>query len=113
MIRRASGKQGLFQRPAAPTPVAQEGAPPAVDVYIDDGRHGEYQHQPVHWNCQNVWNRRFADNGKAHEDPLLGQPNSCYVRVRDRGSVTAEHVVVRGFHCNPAPVSHGRTTGRR
>jgi hypothetical protein len=101
VIRWAFEKQGLFQAPGAPTPVAQEGAPPAVDVYIDDGRHGEYQYQRVHWDCQNVWNRRFADNGTAHEDPLLGQPNFCYVRVRNRGTETAANVVVRGFHCNP------------
>jgi hypothetical protein len=48
-----------------------------------------------------VWNRRFADNGTAHEDPLLGQTNFCYVRVRNRGSATATGVVVRAFHCNP------------
>jgi hypothetical protein len=101
VIRWAFEKQGLFQAPGAPTPVTQEGAPPAVDVYIDDGRHGEYQYQRVHWNCQNVWNRRFADNGTAHEEPLLDQPNFCYVRVRNRGTETAGSVVVKGFHCNP------------
>lgn len=101
VIRWAFEKQGLYQPPGAPTPVATEGAPPAVDVYVDDGRHGEYQYQAVHWNCQNVWNRRFADGGTAHEDPLLGQPNFCYVRVRNRGTQTAQNVVVRGFHCNP------------
>ena len=101
VIRWAFEKQGLYQAPGAPTPVTQEGAPPAVDVYIDDGRHGEYQYQAVHWDCQNVWNRRFADNGSIHEDPLLGQTNFAYVRVRNRGTETAENVVVRGFHCNP------------
>ena len=101
VIRWAFEKQGLYQAPGSPIPVAQEGAPPAVDVYIDDGRNGEYQYQAVHWNCQNVWNRRFADNGTLHEDPLLGQTNYCYVRVRNRGTETAENVVVRGFHCNP------------
>lgn len=101
VVRWAFEKQGLYQAPGAPIPVVQEGAPPAVDVYIDDGRHGEYQYQPVHWNCQNVWNRRFADNGTAHEEPLLAQPNFCYVRVRNRGSDTATGVVVRAFHCNP------------
>ncbi|MEO6653978.1 MAG: hypothetical protein ABIP17_15125 [Ilumatobacteraceae bacterium] len=101
VIRWAFEKQGLFQAPGAPTPVAREGAPPAVDVYVDDGRHGEYQYQPVHWNCQNVWNRRFADGGTAHEDPLLGRANFCYVRVRNRGTQTAQNVSVRAFHCNP------------
>jgi hypothetical protein len=101
VIRWAFEKQGLYQALGAPTPVTQEGAPPAVDVYIDDGRNGEYQYQRVHWDCQNVWNRRFADGGTLHEEPLLGQPNFCYVRVRNRGTEEATNVVVRGFHCNP------------
>jgi hypothetical protein len=101
VIRWAFEKQGLYQATGAPSPVTQEGVPPAVDVYIDDGRHGEYQYQPVHWNCQNVWSRRFADNGTVHEDPWLGQPNFAYVRVRNRGTQTATNVIVRGFHCNP------------
>ena len=29
-----------------------------VDVYIDDGRGGEYQYQPVLWNTTTIWNRR-------------------------------------------------------
>src|SRR5262249_16816407 len=37
MIRWAFEKQGLYQPPGAPVPVATAGAPPDVDVYIDDG----------------------------------------------------------------------------
>ena len=35
-------KQGLYQPAGAPSPVKQPGGPPSVDVYIDDGRLGEY-----------------------------------------------------------------------
>ena len=42
VIRWAFEKQGLFQPPGAPVPVVSEGAPPPVDLYIEDGRHGEY-----------------------------------------------------------------------
>ncbi len=101
VIRWAFEKQGLYQPPGAPTPVTTEGRPPAVDVYIDDGRHGEYQFQPVHWNNQNVWNRRFADNGTLHEDPWLGRTNFAYCRVRNRGTQTATGVLVKAYHCNP------------
>lgn len=101
VIHWAFEKQGLFQAASAPTPVSTEGQPPAVDVYIDDGRHGEYQYQPVHWNNQSVWNRRYADNGTAHEEPWLGRPNYAYCRVRNRGTQTATAVRVRAFHCNP------------
>ena len=101
VIRWAFEKQGLYQAPGAPTPVAREGRPPAQDVYIDDGRHGEYQHQPVHWDCQNIWNRRFADDGTAHEDPWLNRTNFAYTRVRNRGTQTATNVVVKAYHTDP------------
>ena len=101
VIRWAFEKQGLFQPAGAPTPVVTAGAPPAVDVYIDDGRGGEYQWQPVHWNNQSVWNRRAADGGTTHEEPIVGQTNYAYVNVRNRGSQLATNVVVKGYHCNP------------
>ncbi len=101
VIRWAFEKQGLYQAPGAPTPVTKEGKPPAQDVYIDDGRHGEYQYQPVHWDCQNIWNRRYADDGTAHEDPWLNRTNFAYTRVRNRGTQTATNVVVKAFHTDP------------
>ncbi|MBA2390410.1 MAG: hypothetical protein H0V67_09155 [Geodermatophilaceae bacterium] len=101
VIRWAFEKQGLYQAAGAPVPVAREGKPPAQDVYIDDGRHGEYQHQPVHWDNQNVWNRRYADDGTAHEDPWLNRPNFAYTRVRNRGTATATGVIVKAFHTDP------------
>ena len=54
VIRWAFEKQGLFQLPGTPTPNDNVGSPPAVDVYIDDGRHGEYDYQPNHWSCQDI-----------------------------------------------------------
>ncbi len=44
VIRWAFEKQGLYQLPGTPTPNNAPGAPPPVDVYIDDGRGGEYDH---------------------------------------------------------------------
>jgi hypothetical protein len=102
VIRWAFEKQGLFQPPGAPTPVTTVGAPPAVDVFIDDGRHGEYDYQPNHWSNQSVWNRRATDGGTAHEEPVLGQTNYAYVTVSNRGTQTATGVVVKGFHCQPS-----------
>ncbi len=101
VIRWAFEKQGLFQAPGAPTPVTTEGQPPAQDVYIDDGRNGEYQFQPVHWDNQNVWNRRSADAGTLHQDPWLNQTNYAYCRVRNRGTQTATGVVVKAYHTDP------------
>jgi hypothetical protein len=90
VIRWAYEKQGLFG-----------GKPPAVDVYIDDGRHGEYQYQPVHWNTTTIWNRNAADGGTVHQAPILGQTNFVYVRVKNRGTSVANDVRVKGFHCKP------------
>ena len=41
VMRWAFERQGLYQPPGAPSPTIQPGAPPEVDVYIDDGRNGE------------------------------------------------------------------------
>ncbi|MDO8884519.1 MAG: hypothetical protein Q7V11_16370, partial [Pseudotabrizicola sp.] len=58
VVRWSFEKQGLFQPAAAPgrpNTVTTEGNPPAVDVYIDDGRQGEYQYLANHWSCQDMW----------------------------------------------------------
>ncbi|HYP20082.1 MAG TPA: hypothetical protein VEY08_08400, partial [Chloroflexia bacterium] len=104
VIRWSFEKQGLYQPEDAPTPVTTPGAPPRVDVYIDDGRNGEYQYQPVHWDCHDIWNRLApsADGGGgAHETPVVGQTNFAYARVKNRGVVRALNVVVRGYSANP------------
>jgi zinc metalloprotease ZmpB len=58
VIRWSFEKQGMYQ-PGSPPPgnVTTPGAPPLVDVYIDDGRAGEYQYLAVHWNTTTIWNR--------------------------------------------------------
>jgi hypothetical protein len=97
-------KQGLFQpgaAPGQPAPVASEGLPPDVDVYIDDGRHGEYGWQPNHWSCQDMWVRRAADGGTAHQHPVIGRTNYMYVRVKSRGRFSAQNVRVDAYHCLP------------
>lgn len=101
VIRWAFEKQGLFQPAAAPTPVAQAGAPPDVDVYIDDGRGGEYGYQAVHWENASVWNRVAPDGLAGHQPAVLGQTNYAYVRVKNRGTTQAAGVTVRGWHCRP------------
>jgi zinc metalloprotease ZmpB len=100
VIRWAFEKQGLFKAPGAPS--TAEGAPPAVDVYIDDGRHGEYTFQPNHWSCTDIWNRRtVGDGGGVHEEPVVGATNYAYVRIKNRGTQAATGVMVKGFHCQP------------
>ena len=99
VIRWAFEKQALYRAPG--TPATSVGAPPAVDVYVEDGRGGEYTFQPVHWNNTRVWNRRNPDGLMTHQEPVVGQPNYAYVKVKNRGTQTATNVRVKGFHCNP------------
>jgi hypothetical protein len=102
VIRWAFEKQGLFQLPGTATPNNNVGSPPPVDVYIDDGRHGEYDYQPNHWSCQDIWNRNSVGaGGGVHEEPIVGQTNYAYVRIKNRGYQGATGIVVKGFHCFP------------
>lgn len=100
VIRWSFEKQGLYQPAGAPLPpnVTTEGAPPQVDVYIDDGRHGEYQFQPMHSNNTFIWNRRMADGLVVHEKPIIGSTNYIYVKIKNRGTEIANNVKVRGYH---------------
>ncbi len=100
VIRWAFEKQGLFR--AVGDPNTSEGRPPAVDVYIDDGRAGEYQYLANHWSCTDIWNRlSIGEGGGVHQEPIVGATNYAYVRIKNRGGQLATNVVVKGFHCLP------------
>jgi hypothetical protein len=101
VIRWAFEKQGSFQPAGAPATVTTPGAPPAVDVYINDGRNGEYDFQAVHWHNTSVWNRNAADGLVGHQDAVPGVTNYMYVKVKNRGTTTATNVNVKGYHCLP------------
>lgn len=98
VIRWSFEKQGLYQPPGAHLPVMQEGAPPEVDVYIDDGRRGQYMPFLADFEGQpEIWNRLADDGGMNHESPSIGVVNFAYVKVRNRGTEPATGVVVRAF----------------
>ena len=73
--------------PAAPTTRSSGGrsrsraptaaSPPAVDVYIDDGRQGEYPFQPVHWHNTSMWNRNAPDGLPGHQNAIAGARTTC------------------------------------
>lgn len=104
MIRWSFEKQGLYQPAGAPPPpnVATAGAPPDVDVYIDDGRGGEYPYLQGFWENTDIWNRNAADGGTGHQPPIVSVTNFAYVRVKNRGTQTANNVSVSGYHTSPA-----------
>jgi hypothetical protein len=104
VIRWAFEKQGLFQpnaHPGTSTHVTTEGNPPNVDVYIDDGRHGEYPYMYAFWESQDMWVRRNPDGGTTHQEPAVGKTNYMYVKVKNRGSQAAQNTIVKAYHCNP------------
>ncbi len=104
VIRWAFEKQGLYQPPGAPLPpnVVTAGAPPDVDIYIDDGRGGEYHYLQSFWNNTDIWNRNSPNGGTTHETPIVGVANYAYVRVKNRGTQTANNVTVSGYCAAPA-----------
>jgi hypothetical protein len=110
VIRWAFEKQGLYQPPATPKPNNNIGPPPPVDVYIDDGRHGEYPYVAgdgyyslqKFWETTDIWNRHHPDGKLEHQTPVTGRRNYAYARVKNRGTTTAANVTVRGWHCRPS-----------
>ena len=98
VIRWAFERQGSYQSPGAPTPVVQPGAPPAVDVYLNDGRGGGYDSRDHFvFSTNDIWNRTSDDRGQIHQQPVAGQPNFLYVKVKNRGTENAENVLVSAF----------------
>ncbi len=74
------------------------GVEPAVDIYIDDGRNGEYEpYLPDFGNSPDIWNRLAGDGGTANQAPVAGITNYLYVRVRNRGTSAANNVIVNAF----------------
>ena len=105
VIRWAFERQGLYQRRPSKRPNDRKGAPPPVDVYIEDGRHGEYDYRPDYADCRAIWNRRHADRGRKHQRPLAGAVNYAFVKIKNRGFLPAAGVVVRAFHCRASAQS--------
>lgn len=107
VIRWTFEQQGEYQTPLitkggpGDRTIVTAGDPPNVDVYIDDGRAGEYQFQQVHWHTTTIWNRQAADAGTTHQEPILGRTNYAYVKIKNRGTQAANNVTVRGFHTKP------------
>lgn len=107
VIRWVFEKQGEYQTslvtngsPADGT-IVSAGDPPEVDVFIDDGRTGEYEFQHVHWHTTTIWNRREPDGVDAHQEPELGSTNYAYVKIKNRGTQQAQNVFVYGYHTKP------------
>lgn len=73
------------------------GDPPDVDVYLDDGRGGEYEYPVEEPGSSDIWNRHSDDGGLINQNPEAGETNYLYVRVRNRGTLAADAVTVEAF----------------
>jgi len=109
VLRWAFERQGLYQAPGE-FPQNRPGEPPAIDVFIDDGRRGEYQYvddwsaEPdVMWVARNV--------GGASTQPSVGQINYVYVAVGNRGSQSATQASVKVFTATGADADTWNTNG--
>jgi hypothetical protein len=98
VIRWSFEKQGLYQPPDSATPVTTEGAPPEIDVFIDDGRKGEYSYQSKFWDTRDIWNRTSPDGQRTHQLPKIDRENYAYLIVKNRGTHPATDVVVKGYY---------------
>ena len=76
----------------------QEGSPPPVDIFIDDGRKGEYTFQENISNTQDIWNRNSPDGGTTNQQLQYDKENYVYVRIRNRGTEFANNITVRGSY---------------
>ena len=110
IIRWAFEKQGLYQRPGAPLPVVTSGAPPLVDVYIDDTRNGEYDYRADFHDAPGIWNRSAADGNHTNQAPVPGGNNHIYVTVRNRGLQQAQNVQVTVYTSNVADAQKWNST---
>ncbi|KAL7939974.1 hypothetical protein V8C42DRAFT_338970 [Trichoderma barbatum] len=98
VIRWSFEEQGLYQPAGAAAPVVARGAPPPVDVFINDGRNGGYNFL-ADWNAApGIWNRTANDGGQQHQNPVGQATNYCYVRIQNRGTQAANQVVVHAYH---------------
>lgn len=90
VIRWAFEKQNAFN-----------GLPPVYDVYIDDGRNGEYDYSEDICDTLDIWNRHKPDNGNENQMPICGEVNYAYVIVRNRGLENSGPAEVKAFRNSP------------
>ncbi|MCB9794065.1 MAG: S8 family serine peptidase [Alphaproteobacteria bacterium] len=71
---------------------------------------------PEPWRSPDIWVRNDEDDGALHLNPLFGQVNYVYGRVRNRGPAAASGVRVRLYWADPStniPTSAWRSDGIR
>jgi hypothetical protein len=101
VLRWSFERQGLFQAPFSKPPYTGPGLPPEIDLFIDDGRNGQYEWTDDWQSSPGVWNRRAADGLATNQAPDPEQTNYLYARVKNRGTCAATDATVRAFRRHP------------
>lgn len=98
VIRWAFEMQGAYRQPPSfgEAPTNQIGNPPQVDVFVNDGRDGDFSFSET-LESMDIWNRQQSDAGTVNQAPVAGQENFAFVRVSNRGLSQASEVGVRAF----------------
>ncbi len=94
VLRWGFEQQGAFRAPGSTGNQMTPGEPPAVDLFIDDGRNGTYEYEDDQTSAPDIWVRHDADGGTDHQDPQVSEENHIYVRIRNRGTEEANRNVV-------------------
>lgn len=97
VIRWAFEKQGAYPGTGGVQTIDSR---PRIDVYINDGRQGEYQYTENWCDTKDIWNRYAADGHPSHQEPDSCKDNFAYVIVRNRGLEPSGEVWVHGYHRN-------------
>jgi hypothetical protein len=105
VVRWAFERQGLYA-PAGRWPWDAPGLPPPVDVFVEDGRHGEYPYA-ARWHAGPPDLRVVSplDAAGADSPPRHGAPSHVFVRVRSRGG--GQSPVTATVQAFAAPASAG------
>lgn len=68
-----------------------------MDVYINDGRNGEYDYLAEFDNAPGIWNRQNGDGVQVNQTPVVGATNYVYVTIQNRGVQPAPGIQVKAY----------------
>lgn len=76
--------------------------PPHYDIYIEDGRSGDYDYITNFWSTTDIVNRNQNDGTTtfAHQNPIPGATNYLFVKIKNRGTQTATNIEMKAYKCN-------------
>ena len=103
VIRWAFEQQGLYWPDAVLRDWNQPGLPELVDVFIDDGRAGQYEFTDA-WQALPEAIQVYPTGQSEGTGPVVGVPNDVFVTVGNRGTGLATGITARAWvsSTNPA-----------